>query len=264
MAKQPGRLSRTVQHPLTLYPAAVGILGVVALSLFGASIIPLSVAMGGFGVGVGSWLVNYFMRAEKFDQEAFAQIQRGFEQRRKELLLDLEKNLDACNAIDFTDDYAKQALDQFHMSQQRMDNFHKLLADKLTPGELTYGRFYVAAEQLYLAVLDNLQGIVTRLRSISTIDPEYIDTRLRALSKLKQPVATDLEEADTLQQRRVLRLEQLDRVNEMLTFNEKALTEFDRVGTAIAEIKTSKGRTNIDLEAATKEMEALAKRAQRF
>ncbi len=264
VAKQQGRLSRTVQHPLTLYPAAAGILGVVALGLFGPSIIPLSVIASGFGVGVGSWMVNYFIRGNKFDQDAFAQIQRDLERRRNELLRDLEKNLTSCNASDFTEDYAQQALDQFHMIQRRMDNFHKLLADKLVPGELTHGRFYVAAEQLYLAVLDNLQGIVTRLRSISAIDPEYIDTRLTALNRLKQPVPADREEGEALQQRRTLRREQLERVNELLTFNEKAMTEFDRAGTAIAELKISKGRANIDLEAATKELEALASRAQRY
>jgi hypothetical protein len=259
-----GRLTRTVQHPLTLYPTAFGILGVVALSLFGVSIIPASVALGGFGIGLGSWMINYFMRGDKFDQAAFAQLQRELERRRNELLVDLEKNLSLCNTVDFTEDYAKQALDQFKMIQTRIDNFHKLLTDKLVPGELTYGRFYVAAEQLYLAVLDNLQGIVTRLRSISTIDPEYIDARLTALNRLKQPAPADREEVDTLKQRQTLRREQLDRVNEMLTFNEVALTEFDRTGTAIADMKTSKGRTNIDLEAATKEIEALAKRAQQF
>lgn len=262
--KRPSRLSRTVQHPLTLYPAAAGILGVVALGLFGPSIIPLSVIASGFGVGFSSWMINYFIRGNKFDQDAFIQVQRDLERRRKVLLQDLEKNLASCNASDFTEDYAQQALDQYHMILQRMDNFHKLLADKLVPGELTHGRFYVAAEQLYLAVLDNLQGIGTRLRSISAIDPKYIDARLTALNRLKQLAPADREEVDALQQRRTLRREQLERVNELLTFNEKAMTEFDRAGTAIAEMKISKGRTNIDLEVATKELEALAQRAQRY
>jgi len=61
-----------------------------------------------------------------------------------------------------------------------------------------------------------------------------------------------------------LRDSQLDTVNSLLTFNENAITEFDRVNAAIAEVKGVKSQTGVDLDSAMRELEALAERAKKL
>jgi hypothetical protein len=68
----------------------------------------------------------------------------------------------------------------------------------------------------------------------------------------------------TLQDRMTLRNSQLDSVNTLLTFNENAITEFDRVNAAIAEVKGVKSQTAIDLDSAMRELETLAQRAKKL
>ena len=53
-------------------------------------------------------------------------------------------------------------------------------------------------------------------------------------------------------------------VNTLLTFNENAITEFDRVNAAIAEVKGAKAQTSVDLDSAMRELETLAQRAKKL
>jgi uncharacterized protein YPO0396 len=84
------------------------------------------------------------------------------------------------------------------------------------------------------------------------------------LLKEKQLNQADKEEVETLQLRAKIRNEQMDRVNELLTINEKAMTELDKTTSAIANIKKTNNRASIDLESALKDLEELAGRAEKM
>ena len=66
---------------------------------------------------------------------------------------------------------------------------------------------------------------------------------MSALKRQKSLAPADQEELRTLKERMKLRDSQLDAVNTLLTFNENAITEFDRVNAAIAEVKGVKAQT---------------------
>ena len=256
--------TRALQHPLTLYPVAVGLLGTLGFALFGAPV-AAGVAAVGLSVGAGNWLTQNFLRSDKVAAEHLRQTREQLERKKAELLVQLEARLKkSVTTVDTGREYADQAFKQFRMIQKRFDTLQKLLDDKFAPGELTYGRYFVAGEQAYLSVLDNLDSIAARLHSINTIDLNYHEERLRALSKLRNPVPADQQELKTLQERAALREAQLDKINTLLTFNETAVTEFDRVNTAIAGVKGGKHRVPVDLETAIRELETLAQRAHRL
>ena len=59
-------LGMTVQHPVTLYTTAGGVLGVLAAALLGPTVPFFGLAVGGLSLGAGSWIVNYFFRNENF------------------------------------------------------------------------------------------------------------------------------------------------------------------------------------------------------
>ncbi len=57
-------LKDTLQHPLTIFPAAASALGGLYMGLFGFAPASLAVAAGGALLGAGAWVVNYFIRGE--------------------------------------------------------------------------------------------------------------------------------------------------------------------------------------------------------
>ena len=59
-------LHTTLQHPLTLYPIAIGFVAVAAILLLQSSAIAFQVAVGGLSLGVGNWIVNYFFRRDRY------------------------------------------------------------------------------------------------------------------------------------------------------------------------------------------------------
>lgn len=257
-------LSTTLQHPLTLYPVAVGILGALGIVLFNAPALAVGAAAGGFGVGVGTWLVNYLARNKTFASRYLEALQRKLESQRTAVLEKLKQDLVLAKAVQGAEDFARQGASQFKMIQDRFENLRGILAEKLNTGEITYARYLGTAEQVYLSVLDNLQNIATLLKSIRTIDQGYVRERMDALGKLGELAEADEQEMETLVRRLKLREDQIEKINTLLTHNERAMTELDQTTTAIASVQTVKGRATTDMETAIKELEELAKRSQRY
>jgi hypothetical protein len=257
-------LSRTLQHPLTLYPTAVGVLGAVGIGLFGPVTVAVAAAVAGLGVGLGHLATQVFVRPDTVAAQHFRELHERLSAKRAEMLADLEARLKHTSKMDGCRAYGEQAFKQLGMVQQRFETMQALLASKFEPGELTYSRYFVAGEQAFLAVLDTLDSIVSRMQSACTIDPKYYDERVAATRRQKSVTPADEEELRTLKVRMELRDSQLDSVNALLTFNENAITEFDRVNAAIAEVKGAKAQTGVDLESAMRELETLAQRAHRL
>ena len=257
-------LSRTLQHPLTLYPTAVGVLGAVGIGLFGPITVAVAATVAGLGLGLGHLATQVLMRPESIAAAHFKEMHEKLRRQREATIADLEKRLGERAANDGTNGYGDQALKQFGMVQKRFETMQSLLATKFEPTELTYSRYFVAGEQAFLSVLDTLEGIVSRLHSANAIEPGYYKERMNALERQKPLGSADQDELRTLEERMRLRASQLDAVNTLLTFNENAITEFDRVNAAIAEVKGAKAQTSVDLDSAMRELEALAQRAKKL
>ncbi len=258
-------LNESLQHPLTLFPTAIGVLGTLTTVLFGASAITAGVAIGGLTIGASSWAVNYFLRKDVFLRQYFFRMHTNGEKAMAELLKSMECNLKEMKLPADAEAYAKQALDQLNLIRTSFEDFKEILADRLDSREVTFNRFLMTAEQVNLAVLDNLKSISLRLKSISSIDPAYIANRFKALEKLKHLTKrADEEESKTLRARQALREEQMNRVNELLTYNEQALTQLAKANASVAALHGKGDQTGVDLSTATEELEELAKRAKAF
>jgi len=257
-------LSRTLQHPLTLYPTAVGVLGAVGIGLFGPVTVAVAAAVAGLGLGLGHLATQVLVRPDSVAAQHFRELHEQLSAQRAATIASLEDRLVKSAALKDSGGYADQALKQFNMVQKRFDTMQALLASKFEPTELTYSRYYVAGEQAFLSVLDSLEGVVSRLHSAGAIEPGYYHERVTALKRQKSLAAADKEELRTIEERMKLRASQLDAVNTLLTFNENAITEFDRVNAAIAEVKGVKAQTSVDLDSAMRELESLAQRARKL
>jgi len=218
----------------------------------------------GLGVGLGHLATQVLMRSDSVAAQHFRELHEQLSAKRARMLDDLEARLKKGATLDGCRAYGDQALKQLHMVQQRFETMQTLLAAKFEPTELTYSRYFVAGEQAFLAVLDTLDSMVSRLHSACAIDPKYFDERVNATQRQKEVAPADEEELRTLKERMTLRKSQLDAVNTLLTFNENAITEFDRVNAAIAEVKGIKSQTSVDLDSAMRELETLAQRAKKL
>ena len=249
-------LVRTAGSPLTVYPVVLGALGGLAVFLLEPSLLLSLAAAGAATVGLGSWIVNYFVRRENYARRYLEDLHRFLEARTSQALENLEEDLDSLES--------SQGVAQLRMLGQKFDNLTEVLKRRLNASELTYGRYLGTAEQVYLSAVDNLRDVAVGLRSVSTIDPSYINKRLSELRKTENPTDEQKREGAALEQRNQLHDQQLKKVVNLLAQNELAMTMLDNTATALADIRTGKGQAAMNAEAAMAELELLVKRAGKY
>jgi hypothetical protein len=249
-------VTRSLQHPTFVYPAALGTLGGLGALLFGGPpllIIGAAVAAGAAAVGLG---VNCVLRREAIAKEYVQYAHSQILAERTAMLQDLEEDLrKAAN---------KDATRQFERFREKIRAFEEVLSDKLQTGELTYARFLGIAEQVYLSAIDNLRGIVLAARSEAAIDERYIAERIAQIEGApKRSEAKERELAGLKEQLRV-DTEQRSKIESLLAQNEEALGRFDTAIAAIGDMKTGAERATMDMESAMSELARIAKRARDY
>ena len=257
-------LTYSMQNPLTLYSTGAGLLGTLAVGLFGVALLPASIAVGGISVGALSWAYNYLLKNETIAARYAESLLREMEVHREDVIAKVSKDLVVLSEDSRLTDFAKQTLKQFKMISSSFETIRSTLSDKLKPAEITYGRYLSSAEQVFLAVLDNAVAIGAILKAMKGIDTEYIQERLLALEKLASPDEADREEHKTILERRGLYDDQVSKLNRLITKNEIAITEMDKMCAALSDLKTVRGQANVDIESAISEMEQLAKRVKTY
>jgi hypothetical protein len=257
-------LADTLQHPLTLYPMVLGVLGTAATLLLDFPFTVLAGSVAAMGGGVMSWIVNFFFRGDDFARRYLQGRQEAVALRRMEMLVTLREELMQYRATPGAGKFSEQGIQQLEQIQKRLTALREILAGKVDSGELIHSRYLGVAEQVYLSVLDNLGDMIPILKSAGTIDADHISRRLKELKRLENPSDADREEVETLTKRTALRTQQLQRANVLLTRNEEALTHLDDATAAVANMDTDEAQASIDLEAAIEELQRLAKIAQQM
>ena len=163
-------------------------------------------------------------------------------------------------ALDLERVDSDQGLEQLRLLGEKLESLRSVLERRLDSGELTFGRYLSTAEQVYLSAIDNLHDIAVALTSVRTIDPDYIESRMRELERVPAPGGETRRELETLAQRRALREQQRRRVAELFAQNEQAMTALDNTASALADVRMGKGHAKLDAEAAMAELEQLARR----
>ena len=256
-------VSKTVQHPITLLSAAIGILSGLSAALFGGW--PLTmISIAGLLTSILSWFVNFKLRREVFANEYFKELKRQLEKKNEQLMQSIERALSSDRIIKTSGAFGKQGSNQYKKIQDKFQTLNRILEQKLNPGELTHERFLGVAEQVYFSVLDNLQNVSTILESTSSIDVDYITERLVELGGKGDLETADVEEMKTLNERMALRDNQFKKVNELLTLNEQAMTKLDQTSSSLASVQTTAGRSSTNFEDALTELEEIATSAEKY
>ena len=245
-----------LQTPIFLYPTAFGTLALLSLGVFGVSTTLGGIAATLLAAGVGSLGWQFGFRKNQMTRDYLGQMHASVNQKREKKRHDLSRRMEEMQFV--------QGIQQLEKLQEKFDNFVAILDRSLSGGELTYGRYLGIVEQVYLSSLDNLEQAVSSLESIRTIDTGEIDRRLHDIQA--DGIITDHEtvEQDSLNKRRDLHEQQLDRVAALVAQNEQAMTRLDLTAAAIANIRTVSGQATMDMESAMTELQELIDRVHKY
>ncbi len=251
-----------MSHPATLYPIALsGGLGFMGW-LFGTPIL-YGAALAGLLFGPLWAIIQIFFLHEKIGSRYIRELNKRQRKHERHIRVLLEKDLRTCT-VKGIEDHAIHGIRQLRSIQEKLANVQEVLERKLYKEELTFGRFLGAAEQVSLSVLDNLKDMVSLLKSASSIHPAYIQERLNNLAQTGMQTGQDAKQKAALESRLALREYQLRKVSSLLTKNEEAMTEMEKISAAIAEWQTDSHFANTDFESAISHLHELAEQAHEY
>jgi hypothetical protein len=248
-------MSASLQHPSVVYPAAIGVLGGLGAVVMAASPVLLAAAATAGGAALIAVAVNYFFRHDRIAGKYVEALRSQMAQERATHIADLEADLKEVRS--------EEGSMQLTRFVEKIKTFHAILAEKLSPSELTFARFSAIAEAVFLAGVENLRAVQLSLKALHAIDQPYVRNRITALeNKLGQAKPTN--ELTGLRGQLAQAEQLLARVRTRLGENELALAELDRATAAIGDMRTGTDRAALDMETAMAELARIAQRSREY
>ena len=255
MAQTGSAISRLLSHHLT-WAAVAAVVGLeIAFWYWFRPSLLMSAAAGGLGLFCLVLWFPVFLRSDAFARSVYKWIEA--EEAAHEAKL---KQLEG----DFHELKFPQGASQIKLLREKLGSLTAVLKRRLNSGELTYGRYLQLAQEVHGAALDNLHEVAVALRSVSTIDSNYIRKRLLELDRGGEGNVDHEREYKALRERTALLEDQTKRVSQLMAQNESAMTVIDQTTAALAATRTEKGHATLDAETAMAELEQLAKRAGKY
>ena len=220
-----------IQHPLTLWPPALGTATAVGLTLFGIASAPFSaaVAVGGIGIGAANWAYRFFGKRDAYMQAHYAELHEAFERLKKEKSAELAADLKKLGC--------KQGQIQVTQFEDKFQNLLAVFRRVLSENELTFSRVMGTAEQVYRSGLENLERVVTLLLNTKDMDRQDITDRVAVLEAKSKRSHADEINLKALHDQALVFDQTVEEVDELLAGNEEALATMDKAGNAAIRIK---------------------------
>lgn len=252
-------LNQTAMNPLTIYPMFVA-LGLTAFwFIFNATWFFLLGGGLALVVGFSNFALNYFVRFDVHRSTYFKQLRADTEREAKSKLNKVSAYL---SSRDF-----EQGSAQVEKLQDKMRGFKEVLAAKFDEGEMAFVRYLSVAEQAEMKALENLEQVVIELTAIDNIDTDYILNRQNELDVIKNKKGgwsdRQAEESESLGERILLHKDHTKRAEDLLSLNEKAMTEIDKLGSKLARAKTSGDDVEDGLQQALDRLNDLGEEAEK-
>lgn len=168
--------SESIQHPTTLFPAAVALLSGLYMGLvsFDATSLAVTVVSGLFTLG--SWIYHYFVRGETIAENYIKELKEKRKDYKKQQVEDIEEK---CKAAGFTE--GQQAARELLEAYNRLYQFLKEKSVKVK--SKTAQRFMVLAEETYDQGVQFLNKALVLYQALVQIDEQKLIKELRAWQK---------------------------------------------------------------------------------
>lgn len=217
---------------------------------------PLAMSIAAIGIGLALFMLWYLF----FNYVALRRLsERMSEEISEEEIARLEALSSSLDKLGYS-----QGADQVQKLRQMFGSLTDVLNRRLNAGELTYGRYFSVAEQVYLSAIDNLHDAEVALNSVKSADNEYINERLSELEGTDGLNDEQVGEIAALKERRQLLDRQIGKASDLIAQNETAITVLMNAATAMADAKTKRGGASIGPKEAMAELTKLAKRAGKY
>ena len=244
-------------HWTVRYSIPVFLGGVVFGALFGFTYTVFLILLGIIGLGIASWIIQFYFKAKTFKNKYTTFLHNLLQKQTDKKRTNLKKNL-----LDMKCDQGAKQMDQF---QHKFDTLVEILNTKFDESQLTYSRYYGIAQEVFLSGIDNLTSILMALKTLKSIDINYINERLLALDKEKDKSLPIQKEYDALQRSLGSHKEQEELVKELLAENESAMTQIDEATIAISKIeRTLDKEGEIDMENSMKSLQEMTHRTKDY
>ncbi len=252
-----------IKHPATIYPTAIGISSGFVGWLFD---LPFLYVVTLVCIVIGhAWAVSQiFFFNTKIESRYIRRLNKRQQEYEQYVRESLKTGLEECRDIKGLENYAIQGIEQCKAIKIKLENIRELLELKLRGGEITFYRFIGAAEQVSLSVLDNLKSVVSTLKSASSINTDYIQDRFGDLTGHEKQTKDDINEENALKKRLKIREKQIHKINRLLTLNEEAMTEMEKISAAVADWQTDSRFADTNFEYAITRLQELAEHAHEY
>ncbi len=168
--------SESIQHPTTLFPAAVALLSGLYMGLVSFDATSLAVAVGSGLLSVASYIFHYFVRGEKIAENYIKELKEKRKDYKKQQVEDIEEK---CKAAGFTE--GQQAARELLEAYTRLYQFLKEKSKKVK--SQTAQRFMILAEETYDQGVQFLNKALVLYQALVQIDEEKLIKELRAWQK---------------------------------------------------------------------------------
>jgi hypothetical protein len=170
-----GVLKDTLQHPLTILPAAISAVSLMYMGLISFDPRSFGVGFGAALFGAAAWVVNYFFRGESFAAARMRRLQAMRDAQKEMVAASLRA---ACEAERFPRgvDAAKDLAEVYAKLQ-------RLLAMQAASGKASAVRFASLAEDTYREGLQLLRAALDIHRALREIDGDKLRRELSAWEK---------------------------------------------------------------------------------
>ena len=195
-------------------------------------------------IGIGSLIVNGFIRRDAFALEAMQKINAKLERDRIKNMGILSSKLDS--------ELTRQQLERI---QDKFSTFRDVLNERFQKGTITYNRFLSTAQEIFKLSVKRIEEIHLKEKQIAGIDCKGAEKRLRQLNKEDESDPTVVSEKASLQSRIDIKGKNEQRIKEILASNEQAITKFDIVMDQMSENECSEQELSFLME----ELESVSK-----
>ena len=244
------------QNPVSIYSGFGSVASVLYMLLFGFTSPAFALSLGLLLLSGSSFIFNKYFREEVFEKRYVEKLRAELKANAQEMLDGLKKELNNFNC----NEGAKQ-IDEL---KEKFESMVSVLNKKLTPGSLVYNRFMGMAEQVYHNGLDNLRQVAAGLDSISPINKNDTESRLKKIEPNSQNNPDLLEELNMLKETLQKRENKMNEVDRLLRQNTIAMAGLDQTAMDISSMESSGEQAKIEMEDAMNELIRLGQEFKDF
>jgi hypothetical protein len=168
-------LSEALQHPTTLYPAALSLVSIAYMAMVNLSPTSLTVALVSGLLSLASGIFHYFVRGETIAENYIKELKERRNLYKEQEAGDIEAE---CKAAGFQEG-AKEAKEL----RQAYDQLYSFLKEKLEQRKvMTAGRFLIMAEETYLQGLQLLKKALVVFNVLKQIDRDKLAEEMKTIA----------------------------------------------------------------------------------